>query len=303
MPETSKHRACVGIGLCSALILFVGTARADDVNKSPTLAIGPQYSTTHVYVAPENFDTLVSSLLSVFGGIATPRGVFTVTPTPSKTISQLVLTPVGSFSIFGFQTPIPYPFGIERTGYMVSDLDGAVRAAAANGADVVVAPFDDPIGRDAVVAWPGGVHMQLYWHTRPAKHAALQTIPENRIYVSPERVDAFVKSFLGFSDGEIVADDRQAPGIEIGKAGQTYRRVRLASDFGIVSVAATDGHLPFPYGRELTGYAVADLPATLDKARIAGAIILVEPYKTDKRVAAIVQFPGGYIAEIHASAD
>ena len=30
--------------------------------------------------------------------------------------------------------------------------------------------------------------------------------------------------------------------------------------------------------------------------------MLVEPYKADGREAAIVQFPGGYIAEIHAAA-
>src|SRR5256885_8303425 len=42
----------------------------------------------------------------------------------------------------------------------------AVRAARACGADVIVAPFDDPIGRDAIVQWPGGVNMQLYWQDR-----------------------------------------------------------------------------------------------------------------------------------------
>ena len=61
-----------------------------------------------------------------------------------------------------------------------------------------------------------------------------------------------------------------------------------------------DGHLPFPYGRELTGYEVKDLTATLDKARAAGATVLVEPFRADGRDAAMVQFPGGYIAEIHS---
>ena len=63
---------------------------------------------------------------------------------------------------------------------------------------------------------------------------------------------------------------------------------------------ATDGHLPFPFGRELTGYEVADLTATLDKAKAAGAKVLVEPFRADGRDAAMVQFPGGYIAEIHS---
>lgn len=61
----------------------------------------------------------------------------------------------------------------------------------------------------------------------------------------------------------------------------------------------TDGHLPFPYGHELTGYEVANLAATLAKAKTAGTAILAGPYASDHRNAAIVQFPGGYIAEIH----
>jgi hypothetical protein len=43
-----------------------------------------------------------------------------------------------------------------------------------------------------------------------------------------------------------------------------------------------------------------DLAATLAKAKNAGATVLVEPYKTRQREAAVVQFPGGYIAEIHS---
>src|ERR1700690_2827469 len=161
---------------------------------SPDVAVSPQYDTTHVYVAPEEFDRFVASLIATFGGTASKQGVFTVTPTPSSTMSQLVLTPAGTLSVFGFKTPIPYPFGFERTGYLVTDLDAAVRAAKADGADVLVSPFDDPIGKDAVIQWPGGVHMQLYWHTTPPSYPALRTIPENRVYVSSVRADAFVKS-------------------------------------------------------------------------------------------------------------
>jgi hypothetical protein len=63
----------------------------------------------------------------------------------------------------------------------------------------------------------------------------------------------------------------------------------------------TDGHLPYPYGHEMTGYEVTDLADTLTKAKAAGAAVITEPYAADGRQAAIVQFPGGYIAEIHAS--
>src|ERR1700722_2728334 len=267
---------------------------------SPEFAVGPQYDTTHVYVAPRDFDRFVASLIGTFGGTATKQGVFTVTPTPSGTMSQLVLTPAGSLSVFGFNTPIPYPFGVERAGYLVTDLDGSVKAAQADGADVVVAPFKDPIGRDAVIQWPGGVNMQLYWHTTAPSYAPLQTIPENRVYVSQDRADAFVSSFLAFSRGNLVSDEPRAPGVELGRPTETYRRVRIESKFGKLTVLVTDGHLPYPYGRETTGYEVTNLADTLTKAKASGVDVLVPPYKTDEREAAVVQFPGGYIAEIHS---
>ena len=266
---------------------------------TPEVAVGPQYDTTHVYVAAEDFDRFVASIQATFGGTTSKQGVFTVTPTPSKTMSQLVLTPVGTLSVFGFKTPIPYPFGAERTGYLVTDLDGAVSAARENGADVLVAPFDDPIGRDAIVQWPGGINMQFYWHTKPPSYAPLTTVPENRIYLSAERVASFLQGFLGFSHGGIVSDDPNAPGIEIGRPKDTYRRVRVESNFGKLTVLVTDGHLPYPYGRETTGYEVADLAGTLAKGEKAGMTVLAGPYAADQRNTAIVQFPGGYIAEIH----
>src|SRR5262249_51719131 len=245
------------------------------------VAVSPQYDTTHVYVAPEEFDRFVASLTATFGGTTTKQGVFTVTPTPSSTMSQLVLTPVGTLSVFGFKTPIPYPFGFERTGYLVTDLDGATRAARAAGADVLVTPFDDPIGRDVVIQWPGGVNMQLYWHTTAPSYPALKTIPENRVYVSPDRAAAFISSFVAFSNGKLIADDAHAPGVEIGRPSETYRRIRIQSKFGLLSVNVTDGHLPFPYGREVTGYEVANLTETLAKAKTAGASILAGPYMAD----------------------
>ena len=129
---------------------------------------------------------------------------------------------------------------------------------------------------------------------------ALTTIPENRVYVSPLRADAFIAEFLRFSKGNVVSDSGQAPGVEIGRPGDAYRRVRIASAFGKLTLLVTDGHLPFPYGRELTGYEVRDLTATLDKAKAAGALVLVEPFEANGRDAAMVRFPGGYIAEIYA---
>ena len=288
------------VGVASQSLLPIAFAQSAQATGTTNVAVAPQYDTTHVYVAPQDFDRFVASLIATFGGTTTKQGVFTVTPTPSSTMSQLVLTPVGSVSVFGFKTSIPFPFGSERTGYLVTDLDVAIHAARATGADVLVTSFNDPIGRDAIIQWPGGVNTQIYWHTTTPSYATLQTVPENRVYVSADRVAAFVQSFLAFSHGKVVSDDAHAPGVEIGRPNDIYRRIRIQSNFGKLTVLVTDGHLPYPYGREMTGYEVANIAVTLTKAKAAGVAILVAPYATDQQDAAIVQFPGGYIAEIHS---
>src|SRR5258707_5767555 len=288
------------IGFASESQYFSTFAQSVQTTKTAGVAVGPQYDTTHVYVPAADFDRFVASVLQTFGGKTAQGGVLTVTPTPSSTRIQLVLTPVGTLSVFGFKTPIPYPFGSERTGYLVTDMDEAVRAARATGADVVVAAFNDPIGQEAIIQWPGGVNTQLYWHTTAPSYTPLQTVPENRVYVSPDRGDAFVRSFLAFSNGSVVSDEAQAPGVEIGRPAETCRRVRIESRLGKLTAFVTDGHLPYPYGREMTGYEVSNFAETLTKAKAAGADVLVPPYKTGERDAVVVRFLGGYIAEIHS---
>jgi hypothetical protein len=140
--------------------------------------------------------------------------------------------------------------------------------------------------------------MQLYWHTVAPHYAALTTVPENRVYVSRERADAFIHDFVEFSGGKVTADDAHAPGVEI--VGDQFRSVQILSSFGKVHVLVTDGHLPYPYGREVTGYEVRDLAETLAKATGTAATILVAPFISRGKESAIVQFPGGYVAEIHA---
>ena len=294
----------IRILLLSSLVMTASNAIARDPGNSPTppVGVGAQYDTTHVYVAPDAVDKFVASFLATFGGQSTKQVVATVTPTPSSTTSQLLQTPVGTVSLFGFKTPIPHPFGAERTGYLVTDMDAAIQLAKSAGADVLVATFPDPIGKDAVIQWPGGVNMQLYWHTTKPSYPTYATIPENRVYVSPSRADVFTRSFLKFSHGKVVSDEPRAPGAEIGRPNETYRRIRIESVFGKMTVFVTDGHLPYPYGIEFTGYEVADLKDTLTKATTSGATVLVEPFTSERRDSAMVQFPGGYIAEIHAPA-
>jgi predicted enzyme related to lactoylglutathione lyase len=292
-------RVFFGIVLLMPLAVFTSDPKPQPTNLG-AIAVGPEYDTAHVYVAPENFDALVNSFVATFGGSSLKRSVANVTPVSSSTEMQAVLTPVGAISVFAYQTPVPFPFGDERTGYLVADMDQAIKAARAAGAEVIVEPFKDPIGIDAIIQWPGGVKMQLYWHFKPSTNPPLETIPENRVYVSKDQADNFVRSFVTFAGGKVVADDKQADAGEIGRRGETYRSIRITSRFGNMLVFVTDGHLPYPFGHEITGYEVKDLAATLVKAKAAGARILSAPYSTSDRSTAIVEFPGGYIAEVHS---
>ena len=264
------------------------------------VSVGPQYDSTHVYVAPADLNAFVTSFAVTFGGTPSKPATTNIMPVPSSTTFQYVMTPVGTLSVFAFLTPVPFPFGAERTGYLVTDMDKAIATARAPGAEVVVAPFKDPIGRDAVVRWPGGVETQLYWHFTPPSYPPLTSVPDNRVYVSADRADEFARDFLRFSNGKVTRDDRHADAGEIGRPGEFYRNIQIQSGFGKMWVAVTDGHLPYPFGRELMGYEVSDLSLTLAKAKAAGATVLSPPYDAHDRRSAVVEFPGGYIAEIHA---
>jgi predicted enzyme related to lactoylglutathione lyase len=265
-----------------------------------SVAVGPQYDSTHVYVAPADLAAFVKSFTTTFGGQAYNLLVMNVLPVPSSTVFQSVSTPAGILSVFAFQTPIPFPFGQERTGYLVTDMDMAIKAARSAGAEVIVEPFKDAIGRDAVIQFPGGLKTQLYWHFTPPNSPPLETIPDNRVYVSRDQADNFVKSFIAFSHGKITGDNPHADAREIGRPNETFRRIRITSLFGNMQINVTDGHLPYPFGQEIMGYQVSDLAVTLEKAKASGAKILSPPVAATDRITAIVQFPGGYIAEIHS---
>ena len=68
-------------------LLCVNLSAQAAAGSDTSVAVAPQYDTTHVYVAPEDFDRFVASLIATFGGTTTKQGVFTVTPTPSPTWS------------------------------------------------------------------------------------------------------------------------------------------------------------------------------------------------------------------------
>ena len=74
-----------------------------------------------------------------------------------------------------------------------------------------------------------------------------------------------------------------------------------ASGCGRTTLIVTDGAPPWSYGHELTGYEVAVLKGTPARAQGGGVKLLVPTDTVGGRSAAIAPFPGGYIAELHAT--
>lgn len=261
---------------------------------------GPQYVATHVYLPPGEADRFVSSWVETFGGTARSMGIVNVTPTPSLINSQVIISPVGTLSVFELTGPMPHPFGLERAGWRVADLNTSVNLARDLGAAVVVEPFGDPVGRHAVVQLPGGSHIQFYWVSIPLTFSPLNSIPDSRFYLSPDSVEAFLNVYLPLTEATVVADNAQKDGLAIGRPSNTFREIRIASPLGSTVLIVTDGHLPYPYGHEVVGYAVNDIEDTLTKARAAGATVLAPVVAVNGNCSAVLQFPGGYIAEVHA---
>src|SRR5271155_3811532 len=183
-----KTLAILALVLASSAAVVAQSRPPDDDG----VAVGAQYDSTHVYVAPSDMDAFVTSFAATFAGTPSKRLVTNVLPVPSSTEFQYLWTPVGTLSIFAFQTPVPFPFGEERTGYLVTDMDQALKSARAAGAEVIVEPFKDPIGIDTVTQWPVGLKIQLYWLFTPPKYAPFAMIPDNRVYVFGEQADNFV---------------------------------------------------------------------------------------------------------------
>lgn len=263
----------------------------------PRLSLGPQYTAPHVYVSPAGITAFTGAVVATFGGEATAPMEISITPTPSRNLWSLVTTPTAMLSVFGFTTPVPYPFGTEAMGYGVADVDEAAEVARSSGAHILVAPFSDKVGRDVVIQFPGGPTVQLY-HAHGFVATPRETICDHRVYVPESAVDAFVATFLAFSGGEVVSDDRRADGRLLGRPGTTHRQVRLTSDFGGTVVLGTDGHLPHPFGRDVLGVAVADVDATCRAAAAGGAQVLWGPDGTGA-ACAVLGFPEGVAIEIH----
>lgn len=295
-----RLRLLIPLLIVASSVACAGPGPAPAANPSPApRAYGVQYDATHVYVEHGKLNQFIQSWEATFGGTHNPPSAFGITPTPSKAMASIIKSPVGLLAAYDYQTPIPFPFGSEQTGFGVRGLDSAVTAARAAGATAPVAPWTGPVGREAVVRFPGGFSSQLWEQFDMSGFPPLVTQPEFRVYLSADTVDAFLRSYLQFTGGKVLSDVTNADGGEIGAPGTTYHRIRITTPYGNTVVLANDGDWNYPYGRDTTGYTVPDLNATIAKAKANGATVLSGPYAGHDRNSVIMQFPGGYIAELH----
>jgi hypothetical protein len=285
------------LAVVASFAVLTPTAAAQPRAASP---YGPSDNTAHAYVQHGQLDAFIHSWEATFGGTNPPPAANTITPTGSRMVGAIINSPIGVVSAYDYQTPVPYPFGAEHGGVAVHGVDAATATARVAGGVAAVAPWTGPGGREAVVQFPGGVDFQLY--EPGAEVPKLAAPPEYRIYLSDDAVNAFLAPYLRFAGGHVASDNRREDGAEIGAPGTTYHRIRLASPFGDTVVLAGNGYWNYPYGKESTGYTVPNLTDAIAKATANGATVLSGPHAGDHRNSAMLEFPGGYLAEFHDKA-
>jgi len=176
---------------------------------------------------------VTSFVADVRCGSLSKQGVITVTPTPSSTMIRSSSSRRSArCPLFGFKTPVPYPFGVERTGYLVKDLDAAVHAARASGADVIVEPFNDPFGRDAVVQWPGRASTCSSTGIRRRRATPrCKRFPKIRVYVSTGTRRGLYPHASSFSPAAVwSATTRRRPASRSADPPMPTGRVRITSN-------------------------------------------------------------------------
>jgi len=89
------------------------------------------------------------------------------------------MTHAGTVSVFGSKTPVPYPFGLERTGYLVNDVAEANPRSQGSGLRIGLSrSLQYTMAGDAIIQWPGGVNTQLYGTQPRQLMRRCQNIPE-----------------------------------------------------------------------------------------------------------------------------
>jgi len=171
--------------------------------------------------------------------------------------------------IGGYAPPKNDRLGSRWISYVsVEDVDGAAKAATANGGKVVEAPSDVPgVGRRAGIADPQGA--ELYVLKSATGDSADATAPPGRFFWNelhtsdPMKALAFYEKVVGFSHRSM----------DMGPAG-TYH---ILSKGGVDRGGVTS-HLPAGAAPHWLPYVAVDDPdATIARARKLGATIPMDP--------------------------
>ena len=239
-------RTIMVLALAAALAGAVAFAAVAQLSSAPTpeVAVGPQYDSTHVYVAPADFDRFVASFVATFGGTASKRachGYADAEPDHVAACSDAGREPLGvrlrdtcSLSLRRRADRL------SRRGHGHRRPGGPRRWGGRHRRPV---PRSDRPRRGDPVAGRRE-HAALLAHDAASCAAAGCRSRKPRSTCRTTAPTPSSATSCAFSQGGRDSDDPRAPGVEIGRPGETYRRVRLASHFGEMAVLVTDGHLP-----------------------------------------------------------
>ena len=74
---------------CLILAAWLPVPATSQSARDAGVAVGPQYGTTHVYIAPADFDGFINSFVATFGGTPSKRIVGSVLPVLRSRLTKL----------------------------------------------------------------------------------------------------------------------------------------------------------------------------------------------------------------------
>jgi hypothetical protein len=75
---------CTAIVVGGSCLAPAATHAETNPSQGTSVAVGPPYDSTHVYIAPNDFDAFVNSFVATFGGKASKSIVDNILPVPSS---------------------------------------------------------------------------------------------------------------------------------------------------------------------------------------------------------------------------
>lgn len=268
---------------------------------------GKQYALPHVFVNPDQLQTFINEMTAVFDGTADPISDINLAAVPAEMQFSDIFTAIGAFSAQAYKDGNPpYPMGQESVGVAVNDMDYAVRMAEKYGAKIL-ARWEVMGNQEAMTEWLDGLRIQFYSYAgTPPEIAIRDSVSNTRYYLSARDAEKFIHAFVGATGGKVVGDGRY-PGEEIGLAGETFRRVWLASSAGMYNVIilsdSQKARLASPWRDIKTDFEVADLTKVLALAAANNVAVLVPPQPGQtQHPRAVLGFTGGYVIALRQKA-